>query len=50
VALEDGEELVELNGDDFVLDVVGELELPRLSQETTTPSWSLMTAVVARSH
>ena len=28
VALEDGTELVELNGDDFVLDAVGELELP----------------------
>ena len=28
VALEDGTELVELNGDDYVLDAVGELELP----------------------
>lgn len=28
VALEDGEEYVELNGDDFVLDAIGELELP----------------------
>ena len=28
VALEDGTELVELNGDDFVLDAIGELELP----------------------
>ena len=28
VSMEDGEELVELNGDDFVLDVIGELELP----------------------
>ena len=28
VALEDGDEYVELNGDDFVLDAIGELELP----------------------
>ena len=28
VALDDGEEYVELNGDDFVLDAIGELELP----------------------
>ena len=28
VELEDGTELVQLNGDDFVLDCVGELELP----------------------
>ena len=28
VSLEDGAELVELNGDDFVLDAIGELELP----------------------
>ena len=28
VSMEDGDELVELNGDDFVLDAIGELELP----------------------
>ena len=28
VAIEDGEEYAELNGDDFVLDAIGELELP----------------------
>ena len=28
VSLEDGDELVELNGDDFVLDAIAELELP----------------------
>merc|ERR1712106_473485 len=37
VALEDGEELVELNGDDFVLDAIGELELPPAFPGNTNP-------------